>query len=63
MSWPRPYEHSLLAYNLGNLLHRLALPVTIQSWSLTSLLQRLFKTGGVSCDMPGTSGSNWPGGT
>ena len=32
--------------NLGNLLRRLALPVTIQSWSLTSLRQRLFKTGG-----------------
>ena len=30
---------------LGNLLRRLALPVTIQSWSLTSLQQRLLKTG------------------
>jgi Transposase DDE domain group 1 len=36
----------VLAYNLGNLLRRLALPVAIQSWSLTSLQQRLFKTGG-----------------
>ena len=35
----------VIAYNLGNLLHRLALPVDIQSWSLTSLQQRLFKTG------------------
>ena len=34
------------AYNLGNLLRRLVLPVAIQSWSLTSLQQRLFKTGG-----------------
>ena len=36
----------VIAYNLGNLLRRLALPVSIQSWSLTSLQQRLFKTGG-----------------
>jgi len=34
-----------MAYNLGNLLP-LVLPVAIQSWSLTSLQQRLFKTGG-----------------
>ena len=36
----------VIAYNLGNLLRRLALPLAIQSWSLTSLQQRLFKTGG-----------------
>jgi Transposase DDE domain group 1 len=36
----------VIAYNLGNLLRRLALPHAIQSWSLTSLQQRLFKTGG-----------------
>ena len=36
----------IIAYNLGNLLRRLALPLTIQNWSLTSLQQRLFKTGG-----------------
>ena len=36
----------VIAYNLGNLLRRLVLPVTIQHWSLTSLQQRLFKTGG-----------------
>src|SRR5204862_7023466 len=35
----------VIAYNLGNLLRRLVLPVSIQSWSLTSLQQRLFKTG------------------
>ena len=35
----------MIAYNLGNLLSRLVLPVAIQSWSLTSLQQRLFKTG------------------
>ncbi len=37
---------AVIAYNLGNLLRRLVLPVAIQSWSLTSLQQRLFKTGG-----------------
>jgi len=40
---------SVIAYNLGNLRRRLALPLAylaIQSWSLTSLQQRLFKTGG-----------------
>jgi Transposase DDE domain group 1 len=36
----------VIAYNLGNLLRRLVVPVAIQSWSLTSLQQRLFKTGG-----------------
>ena len=36
----------VIAYNLGNLLRRLVLPVAIQSWSLTRLQQRLFKTGG-----------------
>jgi Transposase DDE domain group 1 len=34
------------AYNLGNLLRRLVLSPATQSWSLTSLQQRLFKTGG-----------------
>ena len=37
---------SLLAYNLGNLWRRLALPRGIENWSLTSLQQRLVKTGG-----------------
>ena len=36
----------VIAYNLGNLLRRLALPLTIGSWSLTSLQHRLFKAGG-----------------
>ena len=36
----------VIAYNLGNLLRRLVLPRAIQSWTLTSLQQRLFKTGG-----------------
>jgi hypothetical protein len=37
---------SLIAYNLGNLWRRLALPRRIEKWSLTSLQQRLVKTGG-----------------
>ncbi len=36
----------VIAYNLGNLLRRLALPLAVQSWSLTSLQQRVFKSGG-----------------
>jgi DDE family transposase len=36
----------VIAYNLGNLPRRLALPLVLQNWSLTSLQQRLFKTGG-----------------
>ncbi len=37
---------SVLAYNLGNLWRRLALPKRIENWSLSSLQQRLVKTGG-----------------
>jgi hypothetical protein len=37
---------SLIAYNLGNLWRRLALPTQVTTWSLTSLQQRLVKTGG-----------------
>ena len=37
---------SVIAYNLGNLWRRLGLPQRVQSWSLTSLQQRLVKTGG-----------------
>jgi hypothetical protein len=37
---------SLIAHNLGNLWRRLALPKGIGTWSLTSLQQRLVKTGG-----------------
>ena len=36
----------MIAYNLGNLWRRLALPKRIDTWSLTSLQQRLMKTGG-----------------
>jgi len=37
---------SLIAYNLGNLWPRLALPTPLATWSLTSLQQRLVKSGG-----------------
>jgi Transposase DDE domain group 1 len=37
---------SVIAYNLGNLWRRLVLPQRIRNWSLTSLQQRLVKTGG-----------------
>jgi Transposase DDE domain group 1 len=37
---------SVIAYNLGNLWRRLALPKRIDTWSLTSLQQRLIRTGG-----------------
>ncbi len=38
--------HSLVAYNLGKPWRRLVLPKKIENWSLTSLQQRLVKTGG-----------------
>jgi len=51
---------SLLAYNLGNLWRRLALPHRIENWSLTSLQQRLVKTGGGGWpNMPATIGFCW----
>jgi hypothetical protein len=37
---------SVIAYNPGNLWRRLVLPRRIDHWSLTSLQQRLAKTGG-----------------
>lgn len=37
---------SVMAYSLGNLWRRLVLPRRIDNWSLTSLRQRLVKTGG-----------------
>jgi hypothetical protein len=36
----------VIAYNLGILWRRTALPRRIDGWSLTSLQQRLMKTGG-----------------
>ena len=35
-----------MAYNFGNLWRRLVLPRRIGSWSVTSVQQRLVKTGG-----------------
>ena len=37
---------TIIAYHLGNLWRRLVLPQRIGNWSLTSLQQRLVKTGG-----------------
>ncbi len=37
---------SVIAYNLGNLWRRLVLPRRVENWSLSSLQQRLLKTGG-----------------
>jgi hypothetical protein len=37
---------SVVAHNLGNLWRQLVLPNRIGNWSLTSLQQRLVKTGG-----------------
>ncbi len=37
---------SVIAYNLRNLWRRLVLPLRVGNWSLTSLQQRLVKTGG-----------------
>jgi Transposase DDE domain group 1 len=37
---------SVIACNLGNMWRRLVLPRRIDNWSLTSLQQRLVKTGG-----------------
>ena len=34
-----------LAYNLGNFLHRLALPQSVKHWSLTTLREKLVKIG------------------
>jgi len=36
---------SVIAYELGNLWRRLALPLRVGNWSPTSLQQRLVKTG------------------
>jgi hypothetical protein len=50
---------SLLAYNLGNLWRRLVLPQRIEKWSLTSLQQRLMKTGGDWSSTPAITGCCW----
>ena len=50
---------SVLAYNLGNLWRRLVLPPRIKRWSLTSLQQRLVKTGGRLVKHARYTGSCW----
>jgi hypothetical protein len=50
---------SLLAYNLGNLWRRLALPRGIENWSLTSLQQRLVKTEDGWLNMRVTTSYSW----
>ena len=50
---------SLIAYNLGNLWRRLVLPRRNESWSLTSLQQRLVKTGGRLIKHAQTIGYSW----
>jgi hypothetical protein len=54
---------SLIAYKLGNLWRRLVLPKKIDNWSLTSLQQRLAKTGGCRSSTPGIVGCFWRGAT
>jgi hypothetical protein len=51
---------SVIADNLGNLWRRLVLPKRIDKWSLTSLQQRLVKTGGRLVKMPAITGCCWP---
>ena len=50
---------SVIAYNLGNLWRRLVLPKRIDKWSLTSLQQRLVKTGGRLVKHAHTTGFCW----
>ena len=48
---------SVIAYNLGNLWRRLALPAPIGKWPLTSLQQRLVKSDGHA--HPRTGSRTW----
>ena len=50
---------SLIADNLGNLWRRLVLSKRIEKWSLTSLQQRLVKTGVGWSNTRGITGSCW----
>lgn len=51
---------SLIAYNLGSLWRRLALPAKIGNWSLTILQQQLVKTSGCLVKHARYAGSFWP---
>ena len=44
--WSNELRLSVIAYNVGNLWRRLAFPNGMEKWSLTSLQERLVKTGG-----------------
>jgi hypothetical protein len=44
MEW-RPLQRFAQAYSLGNLLRRLTLPRSVKHWSLTTLREKLIKTG------------------
>jgi hypothetical protein len=35
----------VLAYNLGNFMHTLAMPKMVETWSMTSLREKLIKIG------------------
>src|SRR6202795_676322 len=50
---------TIIAYNLGNLWRRLALPQRIGNWSLTSLQQRLVKTAADCWNTPVITGYYW----
>jgi hypothetical protein len=49
-----------LAYNLGNFMRTLAMPKTVEPWSLTSLREKLIKIGAKVVSPAGTSPSSWP---
>ena len=49
-----------LAYNLGNFMRTLAVPKTVQPWSLTSLREKLIKIGAKVVSHGATSDSKWP---
>ena len=49
----------VLAYNLGNFMRTLAMPKTVETWSLTSLREKLIKIGGRSSAMGATWPSSW----
>jgi hypothetical protein len=49
-----------LAYNLGNFLRTLATPEPIKDWSLTSLKEKLIKTGAKIVSHGAMSLSRWP---
>ena len=49
-----------LAYNLSNFLRTLALPAEMETWSLTTLRDKLVKIGARPSPTPDTRSSRWP---